>query len=346
MLGIKLVEGGHMPDLLIRAGIRRLLRQRLREIGAGHTDCAEVAQRNFRIERRLSPIAPLPERANDQHYEVLPDFFQKVLGPRLKYSCGLWTDGVRDLADSEEEMLGLTAERAELTDGLRILDLGCGWGSLSIWMATRYPNAEIVSVSNSKPQRDFILAQCRKLDLRNVEVITADVNDFVPPGRFDRILSVEMFEHVRNHEALLSRISAWLQHDGKLFVHHFSHRNRSYPFEIEGSDDWMGRYFFSGGMMPSDDLLLHCQKDLIVEDKWQVNGTHYKKTCDAWLALQDAHRDELLPVLETVYGRDQAKLWHQRWRLFFLSCSELFGFSQGNEWWVTHTLMSLRGENG
>ena len=243
-------------------------------------------------------------------------------------------------------MLGLTAERAELTDGLRILDLGCGWGSLSIWMATRYPNSEIVSVSNSKPQRDFILAQCRKLDLRNVEVITADVNDFVPPGRFDRVLSVEMFEHVRNHEALLSRISAWLQHDGKLFVHHFSHRNRSYPFEIEGSDDWMGRYFFSGGMMPSDDLLLHCQKDLIVEDKWQVNGTHYKKTCDAWLALQDAHRDELLPVLETIYGRDQAKLWHQRWRPFFLACSELFGFSEGNEWWVTHTLMSLRSENG
>ena len=219
-------------------------------------------------------------------------------------------------------MLALCCERAELSDGQSVLDLGCGWGSLSIWIAEHYPNSQVLAVSNSKPQREFIIARCAQIGLTNVEVVTADVNAFAPNCRFDRVMSVEMFEHVRNHELLLSRIASWLKPAGKLFVHHFSHRDRAYPFETEGEDDWMGRQFFSGGMMPSDDLLLHCQRDLLVEEKWHVNGVHYQKTSDAWLARQDERRDELLPILAEIYGSEDARLWNQRWRLFFLACSE------------------------
>lgn len=343
MLGISLVEAGHVPDLVVRAGIRRLLRRRLRDIDFNDFEAADGDQRAFRHERRLSPIAPLPELANEQHYEVSPAFFEHVLGPRHKYSCGLWTDGVKDLAEAEEAMLALCCERAELSDGLRVLDLGCGWGSLSLWIAEHYPQSQVLAVSNSKPQREFILARCDQLGLSNVEVVTADVNSFAPGRRFDRVMSVEMFEHVRNHELLLSRIASWLEPTGKLFVHHFSHRDRSYPFETQGEDDWMGRQFFSGGMMPSDDLLLHCQRDLVVEEKWHVNGAHYQKTSDAWLARQDARRQEVLPILAKIYGTEDARLWNQRWRLFFLACSELFGYRQGNEWWVTHVRMAPRG---
>ena len=344
MLGINLVEAGHVPDLVVRAGIRRLLRRRLNDLDFDDFEAADGDQRAFRNERRMSPIAPLPELANEQHYEVSPAFFEHVLGPRQKYSCGLWSDGVKDLAEAEEAMLALCCERAELSDGLSVLDLGCGWGSLSIWIAEHYPQSQVLAVSNSKPQREFILARCDQLGLRNVEVVTADVNGFVPDRRFDRVMSVEMFEHVRNHELLLSRIAGWLEPTGKLFVHHFSHRDRSYPFETEGEDDWMGRQFFSGGMMPSDDLLLHCQRDLVVEEKWHVSGAHYQKTSDAWLARQDARREEVLSILAEIYGPEDARLWNQRWRLFFLACSELFGYRQGNEWWVTHVRMASRGD--
>ncbi len=344
MLGIDLVEAGHVPDVVVRAGIRRLLRRRLKDIALDDFEAADEAQRAFRNERRMSPIAPLPELANEQHYEVSPAFFEHVLGPRLKYSCGLWGEGVNDLAEAEEAMLELSCERAEMSDGLSVLDLGCGWGSLSLWIAERYPRSRVLAVSNSKPQREFILGRCDQLGLRNVEVVTADVNAFAPDRRFDRVMSVEMFEHVRNHERLLSRIAGWLEPTGKLFVHHFSHRDRAYPFETDGEDDWMGRQFFSGGMMPSDDLLMHCQRDLVVEEKWLVNGTHYQKTSDAWLALQDASRDAVLPILAEIYGEPDARLWDQRWRLFFMACSELFGYRHGNEWWVTHVRMAPRGE--
>jgi cyclopropane-fatty-acyl-phospholipid synthase len=344
MLGINLVEGGLIPDLVVRAGIRRLLRRRLSDIHADDFEAADPLQRTFRNDRRTEAVALLPELANDQHYEVSPSFYEQVLGPRLKYSCGLWNDERSNLASSEEAMLALSCERAELYDGLSVLDLGCGWGSLSLWIAEHYPNSRVMAVSNSKPQREFILSRCDRLGLTNVEVITADVNHFVPDRRFDRVMSVEMFEHVRNHDLLLSRIARWLEPEGKLFVHHFSHRDRAYPFETQGDGDWMGRHFFSGGMMPSDDLLLHCQRDLVVEEKWHVSGTHYQRTSDAWLARQDSFRDELLPVLGDIYGADQALLWNQRWRLFFLACSELFGYRDGNEWWVTHVLMSARGD--
>jgi cyclopropane-fatty-acyl-phospholipid synthase len=342
MFGISWVEAGWVPDAVVRAGIRRLVRKRVDEIGQPDCEAAAEANQRFRAQLDASPIALVPELANEQHYEVAPGFFEHVLGPRLKYSCGYWPKGVDSLAASEEAMLALTCERAELADGMRVLDLGCGWGSLSLWIAEHYPRCQVVSVSNSKPQREFILSRCAREGLDNVEVVTADVNQFEAEGRFDRVVSVEMFEHVRNHALLLSRISRWLEPDGKLFVHHFSHREYAYPYETQGEDDWMGRYFFSGGIMPSDDLLLHRQNDLTVERTWRVNGTHYQKTSEAWLVEQDAKREEVLPILADVYGVETAEIWFQRWRLFFLACAELFGHRGGNEWWVTHVLMANR----
>ncbi len=343
MLSMSLVESGRVPDALVRAGIRRLLRRRLRAVTQVDCEAAEEANRAFRAQLGVSPVALLPDLANQQHYEVAPAFFEHVLGPRLKYSCGLWRDGVGDLAAAEEAMLALTCDRAEIADGMRVLDLGCGWGSLSLWLAEQYPRCRVLAVSNSKSQREFILGRCAGLGLDNVDVATADINHFAPVHRFDRVVSVEMFEHVRNHELLLARIANWLEPGGKLFVHHFAHREYAYPYESEGEDDWMGRHFFTGGIMPSDDLLLHCQRDLVVERNWRVNGVHYQKTCEAWLARQDARRGALLPILSDVYAAREAERWFQRWRIFFLACSELFGYRGGNEWWVTHVRMATRG---
>ncbi|HXV37189.1 MAG TPA: cyclopropane-fatty-acyl-phospholipid synthase family protein [Myxococcota bacterium] len=343
MFGLSVAEAGRVPDPLLRAGIRGLLRRRLAEIS--HEDCeaAEEANRAFRDALRASPIALVPELANEQHYELPPAFFARVLGARLKYSSGLWSGGTRDLDAAEEAMLRLCCERAQLVDGMRVLDLGCGWGSLALWIAERHPRCRVVAVSNSKPQREFILGRCASRGFENVEVVTSDVNDFEPDGRFDLVMSVEMFEHVRNYERLLARIAGWLAPDGRLFVHHFAHREFAYPFETEGDDDWMGRHFFSGGCMPSDDLLLHFQRDLVVERKWRVSGLHYARTAEAWLERLDREREALLPILEDVYGHDDAAVWFQRWRLFFLACAELFGFRGGNEWWVTHLRFAPRG---
>jgi cyclopropane-fatty-acyl-phospholipid synthase len=343
VLGLSLAESGWIPDPVVRLGIRSLLRERLAELEAGGGDAIAERERRFRAERSTSEVAPLPQLANAQHYEVAPAFFAHVLGPRLKYSCGLWSDGAGDLAGAEDAMLALTAQRAGLEDGQRVLDLGCGWGSLSIWIAERYPHSRVLAVSNSKLQREFILDRCARLGLDRVEVVTADVNRFAPHERFDRVVSVEMFEHVRNHELLLQRIAEWLAPGGKLFVHHFSHRAHAYPFEVRGEGDWMARHFFSGGMMPSDDLLLHHQHDLVVEERWRLDGRHYQKTADAWLARQDEARDALRPILARVYGAADADRWHQRWRLFFLACSELFGFRDGREWGVAHVRMAAPG---
>lgn len=344
MIGIDWVEAGRVPDALVRMGIRRLLRRRLREIAADEPSVSYASKRSFLAELDASPIALVPELANEQHYEVPAKFFENVLGSRLKYSSGIWSDGVDGLDASEEAMLALTCERAQIHDGMEILDLGCGWGSLSLWIAEHYPNCRVLAVSNSKPQREFIMGRCAEQGFDGVEVVTTDVNRFETDRRFDRAVSVEMFEHVRNHGLLLRRVAEWLKQDGKLFVHHFSHRSCAYPYEASGPDDWMGRLFFSGGIMPSDDLLLHRQRDLVLEDKWRVGGEHYQRTLDAWLARQDAQRDSVLPILAEAYGPNSSELWFQRWRLFFLACSELFGYRGGNEWWVTHVLMTKRGD--
>jgi cyclopropane-fatty-acyl-phospholipid synthase len=249
---------------------------------------------------------------------------------------------MESLDEAEEKMLTLTCERAQISNGMDILELGCGWGSLTLWMAERYSHAKITAVSNSHPQREFIAAQCRERGIRNVEIITADMNAFDATKRFDRVVSVEMFEHMRNYELLLHRVSSWMKPDGRLFVHIFCHREYAYVFEAEGEDNWMGKYFFSGGIMPSDDLLLYFQDAAALEDHWRVDGTHYERTANHWLENMDSRKDAVMPVLERTYGEKNAALWFQRWRIFFMACAELWGFRKGQEWWVAHYLFRKR----
>jgi cyclopropane-fatty-acyl-phospholipid synthase len=332
-----LCERGLLPDALTRYGIRRLCTQRLlSERGTDVQDGWENFQRRI-AELQRSAIAIHTDAANAQHYELPAEFFRLCLGKRLKYSSCYYPRGNETLDQAEEAMLCLYSERAELGDGQDILELGCGWGSLTLWMAERYPYARITAVSNSRPQREFIEARCRELGLANVRVLTQDVNQLtLATAIFDRVVSIEMFEHMRNYEQLLARVGSWLKPSGKLFVHIFCHRELLYPFETEGDDNWMGRHFFTGGLMPSADTLLWFQRDLRIDQQWRLSGRHYQRTSNHWLANQDDHRDAVLAVLQTAYGKSGAELWHQRWRMFWMACAELFGHSGGNEWIVGH----------
>jgi cyclopropane-fatty-acyl-phospholipid synthase len=332
-----LMDQGMLPDTVIRRGVKMLLRRRLRAEDRGSIEADRESQRRLIAALDAEPVAVATDTANQQHYELPPEFFAEVLGPRFKYSCYLYPPGVDDMEAAEEAMLALTCQRARLEDGQDILELGCGWGALTLWMAERYPKASITAVSNSTPQRLFIDDLRRRRGLDNVRVITADMNAFAPEGRFDRIVSVEMFEHMRNYAELLKRIAGWLQDDGLLFVHIFCHREYTYFFETTHEDDWMGRYFFTGGIMPSDHLLFYFNRHMAVEDHWRVNGVHYQKTCEDWLRRLDEKRERVMPILEKTYGRE-AGAWLQRWRVFFMACSELFGFNAGNEWLVSHYL--------
>lgn len=333
-------ERGWVPDSVVRAGIRRLLKARLGELHVTDCEQAAAAEQAFIRAMRTAPVAPVPEKANEQHYEVPAAFYRQVLGEHLKYSCCYWDDKTETLNQAEAAALALSCQRAQLGDGQDILELGCGWGSLTVWMAQHYPNSRITAVSNSASQKAFIGERLQRLGLRNVEIITADMNDFAinGGGQYDRVVSIEMFEHMRNYETLFESISQWLRPGGRFFMHIFCHRSVPYAFVERDETDWMSRYFFSGGMMPSDALPLQFQKHLDLAGKWRWDGRHYEKTANAWLACMDRNRESLWPEFEAIYGAEDAEKWWVRWRLFFMACAELFGFDEGQEWWVSHYL--------
>jgi cyclopropane-fatty-acyl-phospholipid synthase len=342
------VDRGVLPDPLLRAAIRRLLRRRAASLRVGGVEQREERKRRLVADLLAGPVALSTREANEQHYEVPTELFELMLGPRLKYSSAYWPEGVDDLGAAEEAMLELTCERAGIGDGQDILDLGCGWGSLSLYIARRHPTSRIVAVSNSATQRIHIERTAAEHGLANVVVLTADVNDLgvlahtdrVRPGSFDRVVSVEMFEHVRNHARLTERIATWLRPEGKLFVHVFAHHADAYPFETGTSADWMARHFFTDGLMPSHDLLPRVARGLEAEDHWAISGRHYARTLRAWLDRLDEGRDRAQALLADTYGRDEAVAWFRRWRVFNIACEELFAFDGGDEWHVSHHLFS------
>lgn len=342
MTTLGLLDRGLLPDWLVRVGIRRLLSRRLQQEDQGSAEANRAHLEQYVEALRRSPVAVHVNEANAQHYEIPAAFFERVLGARLKYSCGLWKTGVTTLDAAEEAMLERTVERAGLVDGMTVMDLGCGWGSLTLWIAQRFPNCRVLAVSNSRDQRTFIENRASLRGLGNVEVVTRDINDFETMRRFDRIFSIEMFEHVRNYEVLMSQIASWLRPDGLFFAHLFVHREFAYPFETEGSDNWLGRHFFTGGQMPSADLLPRFQDDMELVADWHVNGVHYARTARAWLENLDAHRVELLEILDDPAADSNAAVALRRWRVFFMACEELWAHADGREWFVMHYLFQRR----
>ncbi len=339
---VQWAERGRLPDSLLRRGIRHLLRQRLQELHSGDAQATAALTQDFVQRLRSADLAPLPEKANEQHYEVPSEFFARVLGPHRKYSSCEWGPQTRTLEEAEAAALATTCQRAQLQDGQQVLELGCGWGSLSLWMAQKYPGSQITALSNSHSQRQFIMAEAARRGLGNLRVLTHDINVFDTAQRFDRVVSVEMFEHLRNWPQAFANVARWLAPGGRFFMHVFTHREAPYPFEARDASDWMSRYFFSGGMMPSDDLALHCQDDLRVLSRWRWDGTHYQRTAGAWLANMDRQRDTIAPLLASTYGAEQATLWWHRWRIFFMAVEELFGYAGGQQWWVSHYLFEPR----
>lgn len=326
-----LLEKNLLPDWLVRIGIRRLLAQRIREETTTYNREAYVADLKTRA------LAEQTAAANEQHYEVPTPFYQYCLGKRLKYSGCFYPTGKETLDQAEEHMLALYAERAQLADGQHILELGCGWGSLCLYNAERFPHAQITAISNSKTQKEHIDTEARKRGLKNLRIITCDINAFdIAPAQFDRVVSVEMFEHLKNYDLLFRNIARWLKPGGLLFTHIFTHARFSYHFVARDETDWMSRHFFTGGQMPAHDLFMQFQDDLKLVQDWKVNGRHYQQTAEHWLKNMDAHRDEIIPLFRDTYGEDQAEKWWAYWRVFYMSCAELWGYQRGEEWLVSH----------
>lgn len=335
---INWIEQGYVPDSIIRKGIRRLLKDRLEEVQADNAEQLTREKNLFIKSMCTAPVALMPAKANEQHYEVPASFYDYVLGSAKKYSCCYWDEITADLDQSEANALELTCKHAELKDGQQILELGCGWGSLTLWMASKYPDSHITAVSNSHSQREYIENAASNAGLNNITVITCDMNDFDIDNQFDRIVSVEMFEHMRNWEQLFYRLSHWLKTGGKFFMHVFSHHKAAYAFEVKDSSDWMSEHFFTGGMMPSDDLPLYFQQQLRVTESWAWNGSHYARTANAWLHNMEENKQNIMPILQATYGDDMAQTWWMRWRIFFMACAELFAFENGQQWHVMHYL--------
>ena len=335
---IKLCESQFIPDFIIRFGIRQLLKKRLGSLVSHNIECNNNKKMDFINEMNNSPIALVPELANEQHYEVPSKFYDFCLGKQKKYSSCYWSYKSTNLNQSEKEALELTDAHAQLKNGQSILELGCGWGSLTLWMAKKYPKSKITAVSNSKSQKIYILNEAKKRKLRNIKVITLDMNKFDTKDRFDRVVSVEMIEHMRNHKKLFKNIARWLRPNGMFLMHIFVHQSQPYLFEDEEDDDWMSKYFFSGGMMPSKDLPLFFQDQMKILSQWDWPGTHYEKTANAWLENLDKNKTRVLPILKQTYGNKDAEMWLQRWRIFFMACAELWGYKKGAEWRVGHYL--------
>ncbi len=331
-----------IPDVALRYGIRRLLKQRLQEENRGNNETDHEWHMRIVDELRNSPIAIKTAEANEQHYEVPTEFYLKSLGKNLKYSSAYYNEGVTTLDQAEDDMLALTCARAELKDGMHILECGCGWGSLTLYMAKHFPNAKITAVSNSRTQKIHIDEQARQRGLANITIITQDMNVFTTEQKFDRIVSVEMFEHMRNYQSLMQKLSSFLNDGGKMFIHIFTHKYYTYYFDIKDDSDWMSKYFFTGGIMPSDSLLLYFQDHFRIQKHWRVNGTHYEKTANHWLENMDANKSTIMPLFAETYGKDQATKWWAYWRIFFMACAELWGYKNGTEWFVSHYLFEKR----
>lgn len=332
---IRFVEANDLPDGLTRAAIAALVAQASRKLA---NKPAAAERHAFADAMRDHPIAMYTAAANTQHYELPPEFFARVLGPARKYSCCYYPLASTTLADAERHALAETAALARVEDGQSILELGCGWGSLSLWLASNYPRSRVIAVSNSRSQRHFIEKEIAARHLGNLRVVTADVNVFQPDVAFDRVVSVEMFEHVSNWPALLGRVRSWLKPDGLFFMHVFSHERIPYRFDHKDETDWIGKYFFTGGIMPSHDLIREFHESFRVEQDWRWSGEHYQRTAIDWLANFDAEMGAIRGIFESVYGKD-TELWLRRWRLFFLATAGLFGHRSGGEWGVSHYLL-------
>lgn len=327
-----------VPEPIIRFGIRRMLAQKLREEASPSAAAEQQKIASFVQELQNMPIAVETDAANKQHYEVPTAFYQLVLGPRLKYSCALWSDETKTLEQAEIAMLDLYIERAGIANGQTILELGCGWGSLSLYLAERFPESRVTGLSNSATQKQFIDSRAKELGLTNLTILTANIVHFDTTEKFDRILSIEMFEHMKNYKLLLSKVRRWLKDDGQLFIHIFTHKKYAYHYINRDGNDWLTEYFFTGGTMPSDDLLTYFDEDMKVDRQWVVNGKHYSRTSQEWLRNMYKNSDAVKALFRQVYGQEYIK-WYAWWKLFFLACAELWGYADGNEWIVSHYLM-------